>query len=134
LQHQLKFRVLEEQLAVCQLAAGSRVPEWAVGAGFFCITQTHEELSIVCDETLVPQGVRNEKGWAAMKLEGPFPFALTGVLTSFLQPLADGGIPIFVVSTFDTDYVLMKRERLTPATAALKVAGHVLVGPTDHVS
>jgi hypothetical protein len=127
LPHKLKFRVLSEKLAVCQLAAGSPVPEWALAQGFFCVTQTAEELSIVCAESRVPAGVRVERDWVALKLEGPFPFAMTGVLTSFLQPLADAGVPIFVVSTFDTDYVLMKRDKLEAAIKALGAAGHEMV-------
>jgi hypothetical protein len=118
--------VLREELAVCQLAAGSPLPEWAVGDGFFCVTQTSEELSIVCAETRVPAGVRVESGWVALKLEGPFPFAMTGVLTSFLQPLAEVGVAIFAVSTFDTDYILMKRDKLEAAIRALDAAGHQL--------
>ena len=118
--------MLSEKLAVCQLAAGSPVPEWALAQGFFCVTQTAEELSIVCAESRMPAGVRVERDWVALKLEGPFPFAMTGVLTSFLQPLADAGVPIFVVSTFDTDYVLMKRDRLEVALKALGAAGHEL--------
>jgi hypothetical protein len=120
----LKFRVLPEKLAVCQLAAGTPVPAWAVGPGFFCVTQTPDELSIVCEESRVPAGVRVEKNWVALKLEGPFPFAMTGVLSSFLQPLADADIPIFAVATFDTDYVLLNHEKLEAALAALVAAGH----------
>ena len=126
----MKYRVLSDKLAVCQLSAGSRIPEWALGAGFFCITQTAEELSIVCEESRVPSNVRIERGWVGLKLEGPFPFAMTGVLASFLQPLADAGIPIFAVATFDTDYVLMKREQLEAAIAALTSAGHELIQPS----
>jgi hypothetical protein len=124
----LKYRVLGELLAVCQLPAGSGVPGWTIGPGFFCVTQTAEELSIVCEQGRVPAGVRAETGWVGLKLEGPFPFAMTGVLTSFLQPLAGAEIPIFTISTFDTDYVLMKRDKLEKATDALRVAGHQMVG------
>jgi hypothetical protein len=127
LPHKLKFRVLQEKLAVCQLAAGSRVPDWATGAGFFCVTQTADELSIVCEESCVPTGVRVERDWFALKLEGPFPFEMTGVLASFLQPLAHAEIPVFAVATFDTDYVLMKRDKLELALATLEDAGHELV-------
>ena len=97
------------------------------GPGFFCVTQTAEELSIVCEESRVPAGVRIERDWVALKLEGPFPFAMTGILTSFLQPLVAAEIPIFAIATFDTDYVLMKRAQLQPALAALVAAGHELV-------
>ena len=103
------------------------MPEWPVGEGFFCVTQTAEELSIVCEETRVPAGVRVERDWVALKLDGPFPFAMTGVLTSFLQPLAEAGVAIFAVSTFDTDYVLMKRDKLEAAIKALGAAGHEMV-------
>ena len=98
-----------------------------MGAGFFCVTQTADELSIVCEEARVPDGVRVEKDWVALKLEGPFPFSLTGVLSSFLQPLATAEIPIFAVATFDTDYVLMKREKLEEAIKALGAAGHEML-------
>jgi len=123
--------VLSETLAVCQLAPGSPVPQWAVGEGFFCLTQTADELSIVCEENRVPAGVRVERDWKALKLQGPFPFAITGVLTSFLQPLAEARVPIFAVSTFDTDYVLMKRDKVDAAIKALAAIGHELVDSSD---
>jgi hypothetical protein len=131
LPHKLKYRVVPEKLSVCQLPAGSSPPEWAFGPGFFCVTQTAEELSIVCEESRVPPGVRVERGWVALKLQGPFPFAMTGVLTAFLQPLADANIPIFAISTFDTDYVLMKRDKLDAAITALSGSGHEMVQPDD---
>jgi uncharacterized protein len=130
LRHLLKYRVLRERLAVCQLAAGALVPEWGLSGGFSCVVRTSDELSLVCEADRVPEGVRAERDWAALKLEGPFPFSMTGVLASFLQPLADARIPIFAVSTFNTDYVLIKREDLEQAMKALGEAGHELVpGP-----
>jgi len=72
----------------------------------------------------MPDVASVERGWVGLKLEGPFPFSMTGVLASFLQPLADAQIPIFAISTFDTDYVLIKRENLEQAVAALGAAGH----------
>jgi hypothetical protein len=124
LQHKLKYRILPDRLAVCQLAAGTRVPEWALGGGFSCVVGTEDEVSMVCEERQVVDGVRAEKGWVGLKLEGPFPFTMTGVLASFLQPLAEAGIPIFAVSTFNTDYVLIKCEHLERAQKALSQAGH----------
>jgi uncharacterized protein len=128
LPHLLKYRVLPERLAVCQLAADARVPEWALAGGFCSVTRTADELSMVCEESRVPDEVRVEKDWVSLKLEGPFPFSMTGVLSSFLQPLAEAGIPIFAVATFDTDYVLMKREKLAAAIKVLGAAGHERVG------
>lgn len=82
---------------------------------------------MVCGEDRVPQdheGLLVEGGWVALKLEGPFPFSMTGVLASFIDPLAKAGIPIFAISTFDTDYVLVKDADLERASAALASAGH----------
>ena len=113
---------------MCQLAADAPVPSWAQAGGFFCLAGSRDELSIVCEEHRVPEGIRVERGWVALKLEGPFPFSMTGVLASFLQPLAEEKIPIFAISTFDTDYVLIKRNDLERAAKALGGAGHHELG------
>ena len=120
----MKFRVLPERLAVCRLASGSTVPAWVLQGVFFCVVRAVDELSIVCPEDLLPYGATAERGWSALKLDGPFPFSMTGVLASFLEPLAEAEIPIFAISTFDTDYVLIKRENLKAALVALEAAGH----------
>ncbi len=83
-----------------------------------------DELSVVCPQELVPEDVRSEGGWRALKLEGPFEFSEVGVLASVAAPLAEAEVGIFAVSTFDTDYVLVKREQLQPAVAALRGRGH----------
>ncbi|HKB69353.1 MAG TPA: ACT domain-containing protein, partial [Thermoanaerobaculia bacterium] len=72
--------------AVARLDPGAALPEWTAGDGFCSITRTRDELSIVCPEAAVPAGVRAERGWAMLKLSGPFPFTATGVLSSFLAP------------------------------------------------
>jgi uncharacterized protein len=125
----LKYRVLAEWLAVCRFASDAGIPALTTEgeSRFFCVVRTRDELSIVCAEDRIPDGVRAERGWLALKLEGPFPFSMTGVLASFLQPLAEAQIPIFAISTFDTDYVLIKRDRFVAAVAALAAAGHELV-------
>jgi len=128
LPHHLKYRVLAERLAVCRLASDAPFPAWALQEGFFGVVRTHDELSIICPENRVPGGALVERGWIALKLEGPFPFSMTGVLASFVQPLAESQIPIFAISTFDTDYVLIKREHQEQALAALGTAGHEAVG------
>jgi hypothetical protein len=122
-----------ERLAVCRFAPDARIPAWALKGEFFCVVRTRDELSIVCGESVcgedrMPDGASAERGWLALKLEGPFPFSMTGVLASFLQPLAEAQIPIFAISTFDTDYVLIKRENLGQAVAALGAAGHENIG------
>ena len=91
---------------------------------FLSITRTSDELSIVCGTDHVPENAKCESPWTCFKLEGPFPFNLTGVLASFLDPLASAGIPIFAISTFDTDYVLVKEELASVALRTLQDAGH----------
>jgi hypothetical protein len=131
LPHHLKFRILPERLAVCRLAPDAPIPAWALQGKLFSITRTPDELSIVCLEDRAIEAPSGEGGWVALKLEGPFPFSMTGVLASFLQPLAEAQIPIFAISTFDTDYVLIKHKDLDAANSALTAAGHEKVGKTS---
>jgi uncharacterized protein len=120
----LHYRVIPQRLAVCRFPADASLPAWAASEAFLSVTRTLAELSVVCDEARVPDGVQADKGWIALQLAGPFPFSMTGVLASFIQPLAEANIPVFAMSTFDTDYVLIKQDHLAAAEAALQVAGH----------
>ena len=124
MQHKLKFSRVPDSFAVCRLPAKSAVPAWGLRGEIFSVVSTADEVSVVCPQAQVPSGVKHEQGWACLKIEGPFPFSQTGVLSSFLQPLAEQAIPIFALSTFDTDYVLVKQESLEKAAAALRAAGH----------
>ncbi len=120
----LRLTLLPDRLAVCRLGPADPVPAWAHAGAFASITRTPEELSIVCAEAAVPSAVRQEDGWRAFVLAGPLDFALTGVVAALAEPLARAGVPIFVVSTFDTDYLLVKHVRLDDAIATLEAAGH----------
>ncbi len=107
-------------LAVVRLSPLCDVPLWAMEEKtFFSITKTQDELSIVCVEDKVPQSVKVEGGWSCLKVEGPLDFGLTGILSSLAQPLAQANISIFAISTFDTDYILIKKENLQKAIAVL---------------
>ena len=120
----LKFSRLSGSFAICRLNPGAVIPDWAPHGSFFSVTSSAEELSVVCAETQVPAHVAHEGDWACLKLEGPFPFSETGILTSFVQPLSERAIPVFAISTFDTDYVLVKCGWLDRAVEALRDAGH----------
>ena len=110
---------------MCRLPAGEAVPAWFAGAGpLACVARTDDELSLVCAEDAVPDGVQAGRGWRALKAQGPFAFTLTGVLAAILVPLADAGVPIFALSTYDTDYVLVPGTQVDHAVAALRAAGH----------
>ena len=120
---QLSLLVLEERLAVARLAPDAAVPGWAAGK-FTSITRSEEELSIVCDDRSVPQDVPAERGWRVLKVRGPIPFETTGVAAALVSPLAAAGISVFLISTFDTDYLLVKEDRFEKALAALRASGH----------
>lgn len=122
-----RFSVVPGRYAVAQLAADEPLPDWAgAPSTFLSITRTPEELSIVCPEKLLPEAVRAERGWALLRLHGPFPFSEVGVLASFAAPLAAAGIGIFTVSTFDTDYLLVAAPQLGAACDVLLAEGHLL--------
>lgn len=127
-QPQMKLHLLRQKFSVCRLAAEAAVPQWAQrGAhlrSFHSITRTDDELSIVCESKYVPGSVKSEKGFRCFKLQGPFPFAMTGVLASVLEPLAQAGISIFAISTYDTDYVMVKEKALAKAMRVLRALGH----------
>jgi uncharacterized protein len=106
----LKFRRLSVAYAIVRLEPGALVPDWSTKGEFSSITRSAEELSIVCPFENLPAHVHSSHRWICLKLEGPFAFSQTGVLLSFIEPLSSGGIPIFAISTYDTDYVLIQEE------------------------
>ncbi len=115
--------ILPGRFAVCRLAADDPPPAWLFhpGSRFHSLTRTEHELSIVCAEDDLPPSVTTfEAGWRMLALEGPIPFTAAGVLDSILGPLADAGVPIFALSTYDTDLVLVKEADLARALAALR--------------
>ena len=124
--HCLKFRTLRARYAIVRLEADAPVPDWAIQGEFNSISRTADELSIVCPTANLPAGIHSPHRWICLKLEGPFPFSLTGILLSFIQPLSDNAIPIFAVSTYDTDYVLIQEEFSEKALVLLQQAGHKL--------
>jgi uncharacterized protein len=124
--HQLKFLQLPGTYAIVRLAPGAPVPNWATKGEFISITRTTDELSLVCPTENLPQNVQSSHRWICLKLEGPFPFALTGILLSFIEPLSGNGIPIFAIATFDTDYVMIQEEWAGRALEELQNAGHEL--------
>jgi len=124
---QLKFRRLHGLYAITRLAPDAPTPTWATSREFTSITRTADELSIVCPTANLPPDAHSPHRWICLKLEGPFPFTLTGVLLSFIEPLSNNLIPIFAISTYDTDYVLIPEDFVGAALGLLQQAGHELV-------
>lgn len=104
------------------------VPAQVFDAPFYSITRSDEELAVVCPASAALQSERSESGWACIKVLGPLDFSLTGILAGIAAVLADAEISIFAVSTFDTDYILVKAERLSAARRALTQAGYAFRG------
>jgi GNAT superfamily N-acetyltransferase len=126
--HRLRVVPLEGTFAVCRLAPDTPLPAWAAGGAFVSVTRTDEELSVVCRQEAIPDGVRCDLGWRCLRVAGTLDFAVVGVLASLLEPLVAAGVSTFVVSTFDTDYLLVKEQDFHRAAATLCRAGH-RVGP-----
>ena len=120
----LALTLLPAPMAVAKLAASDPIPDWAQRGAFFSIMRTPQELSVVDEDSSVPASAQCERGWRMFKLEGPFAFSATGVLDSVLHPLAEAKISIFAISTFDTDYVMVKEVVLDAAIVVLRKAGH----------
>lgn len=123
---QMRFIVLPDHLAVCRLNQDTPIAAWASSGTVFSITRTADELSVVCQQNVVPDGVQCEKGWRCLRVAGTMAFSMVGVVASFSTPLAEAGVGIFVISTFDTDYLLVKDDDFQKAVAALRAAGHVV--------
>ncbi|MHB8095058.1 MAG: ACT domain-containing protein [Candidatus Aminicenantales bacterium] len=113
--------------AVCRLNPAADIPAWAAGGGFVSLTKTPQETSIVCPEGRVPTDVRSERGFRVLAVRGPLDFSLTGVLASMVGPLAQEGIGVFAVSTFDTDYLLIREDALARAVEILVRRGHKVI-------
>lgn len=120
----VELLILPGRYAVCRLAPDDPVPDWAVGGAFLAVTRTRDELSVVCLESSAPSTVRAERGWSCMKAAGPLEFTETGLLAALSAPLAEAGIPVLAVSTYETDYLLVREEALEEAARVLTRAGH----------
>ena len=119
---QFTLEVVSGRYAVCQLDAVAEVPGWVSGA-VTSVTRTPAELSIICSEECVPSDVRSESGWRCLRVVGPLEFSMAGVIASLTGVLADAGVSVFVVSTFDTDCLLVKQAHLEMAVKSLTSAG-----------
>jgi hypothetical protein len=125
----LELSLLHDTFAVCRLSPEQDVPAWVWQnkAALLSVTYTADELSIVCPQSLLSSGVQCEGSWKAIRIQGPLDFSLTGILVALAAPLAAAHIPIFALSTFDTDYILIKKEYSERARSVLEENGNVFV-------
>jgi hypothetical protein len=127
------LRLLDGELAILRLPPEATTPSWLnlSPRPLVSVTRTPNELSIVCPSADVPHGVRCEAGWRAFTVEGKLEFSAIGVLAAILNPLAAAGISILSISTFDTDYVLVRSTVLEEAKAALRRHFELEESPTS---
>jgi hypothetical protein len=118
--------VLPQDFAVCKLGPRAAIPSWATAGDFFSITRTVDELSIVCSQNSVPAGIHCERDWRCLRVAGAMPFSIVGVVARLTAAIAEAGISVFVVSTFDTDYVLTKQKDWATALDALRHQGYAI--------
>ncbi len=120
----MSLTVLGEIFAICRMQ-GPTPPTSGPDAGpLYATTLTEDSCTVVCTENRIPEGCEAETGWSCLKVEGPLPFSQTGVLATFTGPLAAAEIPVFVLSTYETDYVLVKATKLPRAIEVLTSSGY----------
>jgi hypothetical protein len=124
----VKLHTLDELYAIVRLEPDAELPDWVRGGHFWSATRSESELSIVCCEEDVPTDASAERGWCALELAGPLDFSLTGVVAALVTPLAEAEVPIFVISTFETDYLFVRERDLERSVDALTEAGHSVDG------
>lgn len=123
----LTMKLLKEEYGVCRLDKTELIPEWAQDKGFFSITRTSDELSIVCSQDNIPNHIKCERDWKILKIEGVLDFSLIGILASISTILAQQGISIFAISTYDTDYILVKNKDIDNAIESLIKEGYEVI-------
>lgn len=121
------LHALSGEFAVCKLSAESSIPAWATLGTTWSVTRTSTELSVVCPQSNLPQEVEAGRDWRALQVDGPLPFTMVGVLSTLIGSLADAGISVFVLSTYDTDLILVQKDSFDDACARLIEAGHTIV-------
>ena len=120
----LTFIILREIFAICRLDKDAPIPDWAFQGGLFSVTRTKDELSIVCPLINVPKGIICNQGWSCLKIKGPLDLSSTGIISSITATLERENISLFSISTYDTDYVMVKDKDLEKAIFALTERGH----------
>ncbi len=120
----MQLNLLPSILAVVRMDPSEPIPEWSKGGSFFSVTITETEMSIFCESQLIPEGMKKVDGWRVIQVAGQLDFELSGIIAQLAVPLSGKQIPIFSISTHDTDYILVGNEQLEDALDVLRRAGH----------
>ena len=123
----MKIKIDKTLYAISKLVKCDKFPAWINFDSFFSITNTDEEFSIVCEEKFVPKNIISDFGWNVLKIVGPLDFSLVGILSNISSILAKEGISIFAISTYDTDYILVKSDKIEQTIEVLKRSNYEIV-------
>ena len=123
---QLKFIILPGSYSLCRLAADRQIPQWVFNSMFYTISKSADELSIVCESKYVPENIQQSNNWKLFRIDAVLDLSLTGITAKFSKPLAEAGVNLCVIATFDTDYVMVQQEKLIIATEALRKEGFIV--------
>ena len=123
----ISLTVLTGEFSIHKLHPSSKIPDTIQESKFYQICRTDEELSIVCETHIAMISEHEEKGWACMKVDGPLAFGLTGIIAGISKVFAESNISIFAISTYDTDYILVKHQSLDNSIKALKANGYAVI-------
>jgi len=123
--NQLPMMVLPGDYSLCRLPAGSSLPAWVLSSKFYNLTNTSDELSVVCESKYVPANIQQEGNWKLLKISSVLDLSLTGITAKFASALAIAGVNLCVIATFYTDYIIVKSIKLPTAIAALEKAGFI---------
>ncbi len=124
----LALELLAERLAIVRLPPDADLPQLPLGGELLSLTVTRDEISIVCPEDMAPVGTEIAAGWRALRVVGELDFSLIGIMAALTGALAEAGVSVFALSTYTTDYLLVREEALEQAVAALRAAGHTVTG------
>ena len=126
-QRQLQLSLLKDKYGICTLPNTAPIPDWALTQSLASITRTEKELTIVCRLEILPSQYQSDLNWRCFKIDGSFDLNQIGVISSISSPLADAGISIYVISTYDTDYFLIKEQNLEKTISVLSNSGHAII-------
>lgn len=123
---QLKFLIQPGSYSLCRLDASEEIPGWVYQSAFYTISKSAHELSVICETKFVPHGIKRNDDWRLLKIDAFLDLSLTGITAKFSAPLAAAGVNLCVIATFDTDYLMVKEEKLEIAINVLKQAGFII--------
>jgi hypothetical protein len=124
--HGRKLRLLTQVMAISHIGPNEDIPHWADRHGFSCIFRTQDSLTIVSAQSSIPDDVPADRDWRCFEVQGPLNLSLTGIMASLTAPLAQAGVPVFALSSFETDFILVQQARLEEARQAIEEAGFIV--------